>query len=647
MTTAPVIVSEPAASAASSGVAGRVERVLLLDPGLFFEGGHHATFARLVRDECARRGLSYAACGLRRIDHPPTGLEIRNLFRNSAYAKLGHGEPLTQLRAINREVFEDLRGLPVEELVPGTLLLVPTLTTRIALGVAEWLASLPPDAPSAALILMFPPGWSGDDALRSADLTIYTEAMRLLAALPPGRATLFAETGPVARVFERLGAPVVRDLAWPVMLADPPEAVIPYEASRLPAHIVHLGYTKSARGIELLADTIPEVLRARPGVGFTVQANYWDPAGVEPAVRRISEIGASGGRVRVLRGPLTPEDYTARMREADIVVLPYQPRSYAGLGSGVFAEAAACGKVIVLPGGTWIAEQAAQWGLGAVAFDRHEPDALLAAVLEAVDRRDELLETAARVRPAWARDRSAPVFLDRVLGASVGPHNAESRPALADELLRPPDDFLVDGMWTPQTQMLRSVRDWVLLAPDEPRTALSIDRNPTLSEILRRRWPSLEITEARWPEFDAQDLSGVPDGAYDLVFSHQVLEHIPKPWKAAGELVRVMRPGGLAIHTTCAANPRHGPPAFNDYYRFLPDGLVQLFDADEGAVEVCVKAGWGNRQALAYNAAIDDGHGVLGGRRFVRAIGEPNDENFPWATWIIFRKPREQARDTP
>jgi glycosyltransferase involved in cell wall biosynthesis len=616
-----------------------IERVLLLDPGLFFEGGHHATFARLVRDECVRRGIGCKACGLRRIDHPPAGIEIRNLFRTSAYAKLGHGDPLVQLRAFNREVLEDLRLLPREDLRAGTLLLVPTLTSRIALGMVEWLASLPADAPPAALILMFSPGWSGDDALRSADLSIYTEAMRALSALPPGRVALFAETEPVARVFERLGAPPVRMLSWPVMLDDPDEPAIPYGVERLPAHVVHLGFTKSARGIELLADTIPGVLEARPGVSFTVQANYWDPAGVEPSVRKIAEMGP---RVRVLRGPMEPGDYAARLREADIVVLPYQSRSYAGLGSGVFAEAAACGKVIVLPSGTWIAEQAAKWGLGVVVFDRHEPEALNAALLEAVDRRDELLERAARARPAWASDRGAPAFLDRVLESIRTSREVGRGPRVAtkpEEMLRPADDFLVDGMWTPQTQMLRSIRDWVLMAPDEPRTALSIDRNPTLSEILQRRWPSLKITEARWPEFDAQDLSDVPDASCDLVFSHQVLEHIPKPWKAAAELVRVMRPGGLAVHTTCAANPRHGPPAFNDYYRFLPDGLVQLFNADEGAVEVCVKAGWGNRQALAYNAAIDDGHGVLGGRRFVRAIGEPNDENFPWATWIIFRKP--------
>lgn len=640
MTTAAVSVAErPVGSMATA-----IERVLLLDPGLFFEGGHHATFARLVRDECARRGLGCTAVGLRRIDHPPAGIEIRNLFRTSAYAKLGYGDPLVQLRALNREVREDLSGLGPDALRPGTLLLVPTLTSRIALGVAEWLASLPPDAPPAALILMFPPGWSGDDAARAADLAIYTEAMRTLSELPPGRVTLFAETEPVAGVFERLGAPPVRMLPWPVMLAEPEEPELCFDPGGLPAHVVHLGYTKMAKGIEVLAAAIPRVLAARPGVSVTVQANYWDPTGVEPSVRAISEMG---GRVRVLRGPLPPDAYAARLREADIVVLPYQSRHYAGLGSGIFAEAASCGKIIVLPSGTWIAEQAANWDLGAVFFDRHDPEALSRAVLEAIDRRDELLARAARARPGWAADRSPAAFMDRVLAAGATPTRARAEVRAPAEPARDTGDFLVDGLWTPQTQMLRSIRDWVLLAPDEPVNALSIDRDPTLNEILLRRWPRLEITEARWLEFDPQDLSGVPDNTYDLVYSHQVLEHLPKPWKAARELVRVLRPGGIGLHTTCAANPRHGMPAFGDYYRFLPDGLAHLFDADEGAVEVCVKAGWGNRQALLYNLEIDDVHGVLGGRRFARAVGEPNDENHPWVTWIIFRKPMHSARNTP
>jgi hypothetical protein len=38
------------------------------------------------------------------------------------------------------------------------------------------------------------------------------------------------------------------------------------------------------------------------------------------------------------------------------------------------------------------------------------------------------------------------------------------------------------------------------------------------------------------------------------------------------------------------------------------------------------------------NLAIDDGHGVLGGRRFHSRVGQVNDENYPWVMWSIFQK---------
>ncbi len=198
------------------------------------------------------------------------------------------------------------------------------------------------------------------------------------------------------------------------------------------------------------------------------------------------------------------------------------------------------------------------------------------------------------------------------------------------------NSYLDDGFWTPQTMMLRRIRDWIAACPDRDiNRALSIDTNPTLTEMIENRWDSASITVADYPEHDAQDLSAFDDGWFDLTYSHQVLEHIRKPWLAAGEFIRVTRSGGIGIHTTCASNPKHGPPAFRDYYRFLPDGLEAIFDG----VEVLSVASWGNRQALGYNLTVDDGHGDLGGRRFHRALGEPNEGNFPWHTWIIYRKP--------
>jgi SAM-dependent methyltransferase len=196
------------------------------------------------------------------------------------------------------------------------------------------------------------------------------------------------------------------------------------------------------------------------------------------------------------------------------------------------------------------------------------------------------------------------------------------------------DEFTEGGFWTPQTFMLQAIKKWINGYAFEPKNALSIDKNPTLDSIVTQRWPYINIQRAIYPEFDVQNLSRIPDNQFDLVYSHQVLEHLPKPWIAAKEMVRVLKPGGMGLHTSCAFNPRHGLPAFNDYYRFLPDGMAQLFDG----VNILLKQGWGNRQALIYNLAVDDGHGDLGGRRFHKAVGTRNEELYPWGVWVIFLK---------
>lgn len=189
------------------------------------------------------------------------------------------------------------------------------------------------------------------------------------------------------------------------------------------------------------------------------------------------------------------------------------------------------------------------------------------------------------------------------------------------------------GRWTPQTQMLRSIQAWIGASPHQPRRALSIDVNESLDQMVLARWPGVEIVRATYPQVDCQHLP-MADASFDLVYSNQVLEHIPRPWLAAAEIVRVLRSGGIGIHTTCTFNPRHGPPHFEDYYRFLKAGLAELFDG----VRILQLDEWGNAEAIRHNVSVDDGHGVLGGRRFDASIGSRSDGLYPWVVWIIFEK---------
>lgn len=79
-----------------------------------------------------------------------------------------------------------------------------------------------------------------------------------------------------------------------------------------------------------------------------------------------------------------------------------------------------------------------------------------------------------------------------------------------------------------------------------------------------------------------------PDNHFDYVWSNAMLEHVPHPWKVAAEMVRTLKPGGLAIVQVPFLENVHSWPY--DFYRYTPNGLRALF-ADLEEVRSGVSAG--------------------------------------------------------
>jgi SAM-dependent methyltransferase len=74
----------------------------------------------------------------------------------------------------------------------------------------------------------------------------------------------------------------------------------------------------------------------------------------------------------------------------------------------------------------------------------------------------------------------------------------------------------------------------------------------------------------------------IPDNSFDLISCLAVLEHIPKFWKAAEEIQRILAADGILICTVPGVWPYH-PTAGElnmggDYWRFTHQGLEYLFD---------------------------------------------------------------------
>jgi len=75
---------------------------------------------------------------------------------------------------------------------------------------------------------------------------------------------------------------------------------------------------------------------------------------------------------------------------------------------------------------------------------------------------------------------------------------------------------------------------------------------------------------------DATQCDYVESEKYDAIISISVFEHISKPWKAAENLTRLLKPGGIVYHVAPFSYFYHGAPA--DFWRFTPDAFEQLFN---------------------------------------------------------------------
>ncbi|MDH5691139.1 MAG: class I SAM-dependent methyltransferase, partial [Candidatus Bathyarchaeota archaeon] len=100
-----------------------------------------------------------------------------------------------------------------------------------------------------------------------------------------------------------------------------------------------------------------------------------------------------------------------------------------------------------------------------------------------------------------------------------------------------------------------------------------------------------EVIEVQYPHADMQNLP-FKDDTFDFVISDQVIEHIHDPKRAICESYRVLKKGGMAIHTTCFMNYFHPSPI--DFWRFSPDALRHICNVC-GFSEILQCEGWGNR----------------------------------------------------
>jgi SAM-dependent methyltransferase len=115
--------------------------------------------------------------------------------------------------------------------------------------------------------------------------------------------------------------------------------------------------------------------------------------------------------------------------------------------------------------------------------------------------------------------------------------------------------------------------------------------------------------------------------SFDVVYSNNVFEHFNRPWIAAANLLKLLKPGGLCVTIVPFSQRYHESPG--DYFRYTPDGVISLFKS-AGNIDV-LEAGF-DTKARRYDW---------------QGSGEANDivplDKYgawreTWLTIVIFRK---------
>lgn len=146
-----------------------------------------------------------------------------------------------------------------------------------------------------------------------------------------------------------------------------------------------------------------------------------------------------------------------------------------------------------------------------------------------------------------------------------------------------------------------------------------------------------EIIETRYPDIDMQNLQ-FKDDTFDFVISDQVIEHLENPRKAIYESYRVLKKGGIAVHTTCFMNYIHPSPI--DFWRFSPDALRYICK-DSGFSQILQCEGWGNRIALLLCFVSNTFRSInIPETRWSikKLIATLNEEKYPIVTWVVAKK---------
>jgi glycosyltransferase involved in cell wall biosynthesis len=130
---------------------------------------------------------------------------------------------------------------------------------------------------------------------------------------------------------------------------------------KAPLRIIYLGDARQEKGYHYLPHIVQDLWTDYVETGrvtFVFQSNFNIPEGEPETVIARSQLESlPKNKVTLITEPLTTQGYQDLILSGDISLLPYERDNYYARSSGILVESLAVGMPVIVPAGTWMAEQ--------------------------------------------------------------------------------------------------------------------------------------------------------------------------------------------------------------------------------------------------------------------------------------------------
>lgn len=331
-------------------------RLLIIDPSYATFTGHNHAVNSLLLEEARSRGIDtvvFAHASL------PASESVVPAFRETAYNYFPDNtlDVLHTAHVIGRCFAEDLAHHVQPYLAKDVVVFAHTLNNPLLHGFAAWFTAL---STAGDVMLRLGLNLPPDFRQRRQGIALwnayqYAFALRLLTAVSP-TARFYAETRELQRVFAGLGASSVIHRRLPLRVVTRYAEQAPSAADgRIVYHVP--GEFRPEKGHEFLVKGILRIADQRPDWLGRIRFRF-------TSIFMPDDVAAFLARHDSLFEVLPEKDigadrYWQLMAEADIVGCTYNPIDYATRASGIFLEALALGKPVLVSDRTSVAAEVA------------------------------------------------------------------------------------------------------------------------------------------------------------------------------------------------------------------------------------------------------------------------------------------------